>query len=89
MERLRIELDLPLDWTDQRNLFPGRSSQMEEFKFVYDSLLEEDGFEPSVPLGKRGPRIWLSCYGAEPKVRIHFPPAKNLLRTPNLSIRLS
>jgi hypothetical protein len=50
MERLRIELDLPLDWTDQRNLFPGRSSQMEEFKFVYDSLLEGSGFEPSVPL---------------------------------------
>jgi hypothetical protein len=27
----------------------GRSSQMEEFKFAYDSLLEGTGFEPSVP----------------------------------------
>ncbi|SRR6266404_3072121 len=51
-------------------------------RFAPDSPLEEDGFEPSVPLGKRGPRIWLSCYGAEPKVRIHFPPAVSLLRKP-------
>jgi hypothetical protein len=28
----------------------GRSSQMEEFKFADDSLLEERGFELSVPV---------------------------------------
>ena len=57
-----------------------------EIASSHDSLLEETGFKPSVPLGETriGPLVRIACAGgfakagerAEPEVRIHLSPSK-------------
>src|SRR5882672_6354298 len=56
---------------------------MEDVKFAYDSLPEEDGFEPAVPPREAGGKK-AGLDGAVPRLYLHRSKRRHLLRNINL-----